>query len=89
MIMIAFFFLLRPCEITGKTADDTPFRLQDVALFIGVRRLNVMTASLPELDSAMYVSYTFTTQNNRTKCEKVVQGLSDNSLCCPVKATIW
>jgi hypothetical protein len=39
--MIAFFFLLRPCEITGKTADDAPFHLQDVALFIGVRRLNV------------------------------------------------
>jgi hypothetical protein len=35
MITIAFFFLLRPGEYTGTTSDDTPFRLQDVHLYIG------------------------------------------------------
>ena len=34
MIIIAFFFLLRPGEYTGATNDDTPFRIQDVQLFI-------------------------------------------------------
>jgi hypothetical protein len=32
MITIAFFFLLRPGEYTGTTADDTLFRLEYVAL---------------------------------------------------------
>jgi hypothetical protein len=88
MITIAFFFLLRPGEFTGTTADDAHFRLQDVALFIGVCRIDVMIASLPELDSATSVSYTFTAQKNGTEGEKVVQGLSGNALCFPVKAII-
>jgi hypothetical protein len=57
MITIAFFFLLRPGEYTGTTADDTPFRLEDVALYIRDRRLDVMTASFVEIDAATSVSY--------------------------------
>jgi hypothetical protein len=87
MIAIAFFFLLRPGEYTGTTTDDTPFRLEDVALYIHDRRLDVMTASTAELDAATSVSYKFTTQKNGTRDDKTVQGLSDNSKCCPVKAT--
>jgi hypothetical protein len=48
MIAIAFFFLIRPGEYTGTTADDTPFRLEDVALHIRDRRLDVLTASTAE-----------------------------------------
>jgi hypothetical protein len=36
MIAITFFFLLRPGEYTGTTSNDTPFRLQDVHLYIGI-----------------------------------------------------
>jgi hypothetical protein len=87
MIVIAFFFLLRPGEYTGTTADDTPFRLEDVALYIRDRRLDVLTASTAELDAATSVSYKFTTHKNGTRDEKLVQGLSGDSKCCPVKAT--
>jgi hypothetical protein len=87
MIAIAFFFLLRSSEYTGITADDTPFRLEDVALHIRDRRLDVLTASTSELDAATSVSYKFTTQKNGTRDEKLVQGLSGDSKCCPVKAT--
>jgi hypothetical protein len=87
MITIRFFFLLRPGEYTGTTADDTPFWLEDVALYIRDRRLDVMTASFVELDAATSVSYTFTTQKNGTRDEKLVQGLSGDSKCCPVTAT--
>jgi hypothetical protein len=87
MIAIAFFFLLSPGKYTGTTVDDTPFRLEDVALYICDRRLGVLTASTAELDAATSVSYKFTTQKNGTRDEKIVQGLSGDSKCCPVKAT--
>jgi hypothetical protein len=87
MITITFFFLLRPGEYTGTTTDDTPFRLEDVALYVCDRRLDFMTASFVELDAATSVSYTFTTQKNGTRDEKMVQGLSGDSKCCPVTAT--
>jgi hypothetical protein len=88
MICIAFFFLLRPGEYTGTTADDTPFRLQDVGLYIRDRKLNLFQCLDAELDAATSVSYTFTTQNNGTRDEKIVQGRSGNAICCPVRATI-
>jgi hypothetical protein len=87
MITIALFFLLRPGEYTGTTADDTPFRLEDVALYIRNRRLDATTASFPELDAATSVSYKFTTQKNSTRDEKLVQGLSGDGKSFPVKAT--
>jgi hypothetical protein len=88
MIMITFFFLLHPGEFTGITSENTPFRLQNVALYIGFQCLHIMTASLPELDATTSVPYTFTTHKNGIKGGKVVHGPSENSLCCPVKATV-
>jgi hypothetical protein len=88
MICIAVFFLLRPGEYTGTTADDTPFRLEDVGVYIRDRNLDISCCSDVELDSATSVSYTFTTQKNGTRDEKLVQGRSGNALCCPVRATI-
>jgi hypothetical protein len=87
MITIAFFFLLRPGEYTGTTSDDTPFRLQDVHLYIGPRRLDTMRCSDAEIQGATSVSYTFTTQKNGIRNEKIILGLSGTGLCCPVRAT--
>jgi hypothetical protein len=88
MICIAVFFLLRPGEYTGTTSDDTPFRLEDVGVYIHDRKIDNAFASDAEHDSATSVSYTFTTQKNGTRDEKLVQGRSGNALCCPVRATI-
>jgi hypothetical protein len=87
MVTIAFFFLVRPGEYTGTTSDDTPFRLQDVHLYIGIRRLNTMLCTDAEINGATSVSYTFTTQKNGIRNEKIIYGLSGTSLCCPVRAT--
>jgi hypothetical protein len=87
MITIIFFFLLRPGEYTGTTNDDTPFRLQDVKLYIGHRRLDTMLCSEAEVHGATSVSYTFTTQKNGMRNEKIVHDLSGTGLCCPVRAT--
>jgi hypothetical protein len=88
MICIAVFFLLRPGEYTGTTAEDMPFRLEDVGVYIRDRKLDNAFASDAELDSATSVSYTFTTKKNGTRDEKLVQGRSGNALCCPVRAMI-
>jgi hypothetical protein len=88
MCTIAFYFLLRPGEYTGKTSDDIPFRLQDVALHVGTLRLDNMLASLTDIQAADSVSYTFTTQKNDTKGEILTHGLSGDALACPAKATI-
>jgi hypothetical protein len=60
MIVIAFFFLLRPGEYTGTISDDTAFRLQDVGLYIQGRKLDLLTASDAELKITTSASYTFT-----------------------------
>jgi hypothetical protein len=88
MIAIAFFFLLRPGEYTGTTTDDAFFRLQDVSLYIGARRLDTMPASHAELQAATSVAHTFTTQKNDKRGEKMIHSRSGNALCYPVCASI-
>ena len=47
MIIIAFFYLLRPGEYTDN--NKSPFRLEDVQLFIGDTRINLTTAPMEQL----------------------------------------
>ena len=86
MIIIAFFFLLRPGEYTDSKSDTTPFTLGDVQLFVGPRRLNLATASDAELQLARAVSLTFTTQKNGVENEVIKLGLSRDPRVCAVKA---
>jgi hypothetical protein len=88
MIVIAFFFLLRPGEYTGTISDDTAFKQQDVGLYVQGRKLDLLAAPEAELRMATSASYTFTTQKNGNRNEKVVQGLSGDPWCCPAKATV-
>ncbi len=57
MIIIIFFFLLRPGEYTDNNRD--PFRLADTQLFIGDRRLDFGTAPTSELQVARFASLTY------------------------------
>jgi hypothetical protein len=45
MIILAYFFLLQPGEYTDNDGDTDkhPFLLEDVQLFIGDTRLNLLT----------------------------------------------
>jgi hypothetical protein len=75
MIGLAFFFLLRPGEYTDSPASDTsPFQLQDVQLFIGQQRLNLVTATDAQLLIATFSTLTFRDQKNGV-CGEVI-GLS-------------
>lgn len=86
MIIIAFFFLLRPGEYTDSNSDTTPFTLGDVQLAIGTRRLPLNSSSDAELDQARTASLTFTTQKNGVENEVIRHFLSGDPYVCAVKA---
>jgi hypothetical protein len=46
-----------------------------------------MTATPSDLAAADSMAYTFTTQKNGRRGEKLVHGTSGDGMCCPVKAT--
>lgn len=88
MIVVAFYFLLRPGEYTGTTRDDHPFLLKDVQLHHFSRLLNIMQDPIPLIQAANFAALTFTKQKNGTMNERLVHGLSGDARCCPVQAII-
>ncbi len=88
MIIIAFFFLLRPGEYTDSNQESTPFRFCDVQLFIGQRRLDLLHDSIALILEARFASLTFTDQKNGVRGEVIGLGCSGDSYLCPVKAII-
>ena len=89
LIVIAFFFLLRPGEYAASSSDmAAPFRLQDVHLFAGRFKLDLATASNAMVWSDTYVALEFTTQKNGVKGELIGLGKSGQDFWCPVRAVI-
>lgn len=88
MIIIAFFFLLRPGEYTDATSDTTPFHFGDVQLMVGPVRLNILTCTDAELLQATSATLTFTTQKNGVENEVIRQGRSGDPHLCPVLAIV-
>ncbi len=86
MIILAFFFLLRPGEYTNN--DNTPFCLKDVQLFIGPCCLNLQTSSVAELTQANFGLLTFTDQKNGVRGKVIGQASTSHSFVCPVKALV-
>ena len=86
VICVAFFFCLCPDEYTGTTTDDQAFALNDVALFIGTRRLHNKHSSEPELLAATALQLTFTTQKINNLGVIIAHACSNDVLCCPVSA---
>mmetsp|Transcript_14147 Transcript_14147/g.26547 ORF Transcript_14147/g.26547 Transcript_14147/m.26547 type:complete len:282 (+) Transcript_14147:4312-5157(+) len=91
MIILAFFFLLRPGEYTAKSTnpDARPFLLENVQLFVGpTHRLNLMTATPEQLHQATFATLTFANQKNGVKDEVVGHARSGDLHLCPVLALI-
>ena len=86
MIIIAFFFLLRPGEYTDSPSDSTPFAFADVQLFVGTIRLNLASSSDAQLLTATSAALTFTTQKNGVENEVVKLGRSGDPFLCPTLA---
>ena len=83
MIVLAFFFLLRPGEYTASASDTTPFRLTDVQLFVGQHRLDILQAPPASLDASTFATLTFTTQKNGVRGEVVGLARSGDPSCVP------
>ena len=64
MIIIAFFFLLRPGEYTGTKSDSSPFRLSDVTFSVGRTVFDTSTATDNELAAGTFVILKLSTQKN-------------------------
>ena len=88
MIIIAFFFLLRPGEYTDAPSDTFPFRSMYVQLSIDDRRLDIAMCSLAELSQARFASLTFTDQKNGVRGEVTGLACSGDPYPCPVLALI-
>ena len=90
LIVLAFFYLLRPGEYAHSASlEAAPFRLQDVHLFCGARKLNIVTSSDAALQSATYSGLAFSNQKNGVLGEVI--GLGRSALgdrWCPVDATV-
>jgi hypothetical protein len=88
MILLAFFFLLRPGEYTGSPSNTSPFTLADVQLFAGRRRLNISSCPEADFSLATFCTLTFTDQKNGVKGEVIGLGASGDPSFCPVKSMI-
>ena len=86
MILIAFFFLMRPGEHT-VTKENTPFKMKDIQFHVGMQRYNAATIPLELLHAANFVTYTYDTQKNAERNEAIGLGRSGHGGCCPVEAT--
>jgi hypothetical protein len=87
MLLLGFFFLLRPGEYAyTHNPDADPFRLCNVHLLINSRRLDPITATEHELHRVNYVALEFTTQKNGVRGELVGLGRTGHPIHCPVIA---
>jgi len=87
LLVIGYFFLLRPGECCYKRGEDnTPFRLQDVSLEIHDATLNAAVLDLSLLEDAAKVTLRFTTQKNGIQDEDITHGSTDDPMLCPRKA---
>jgi hypothetical protein len=86
MILVAFFFLMRPGEHT-ITKDNTPFKLKDIQFHIRRQRYNAATIPLILLPTASFVTFTYNTQKNAVRNKAIGLGRSGSGPLCPVAAT--
>ena len=86
MIIIAFFFLLRPGEYTGKKSYSSLLCLSEVTFSVGLTVFDTSTATNNELAAAVFVILVFTTQKNGVRGEKIGHGATGDPLLCPKEA---
>jgi len=89
LIILAFFYLLRPGEYAFSSSEEAaPFRLQDVHLFCGPTKLDTLNTPLEALPSATFCGLEFTNQKNGVRGEIIGLGRSHRDTWCPVGAVV-
>ena len=85
MVILAFFFLLRPGEYTGTSSNTTPFAFKDTQLFIGRDRLTYASCSDADFSLSDFTTLEFTSQKNGVKGEVIGLGCTGEYFS-PVRA---
>jgi hypothetical protein len=89
MLLLGFFFLLRPGEYAWTDNDNaSPFRLQDVHLLIRDRRIHHSQATEQDYQRINFVALEFTNQKNGVRGELIGLGQSGHPTWCPVHTLI-
>jgi hypothetical protein len=84
MLLLGFYFMLRPGEYAQTKSNDTsPFRFKHVHLFAGRRRLNHFTTPLYQLFAATSVALEFDRQKNGVRGEVITLSRSAIALFVP------
>jgi hypothetical protein len=88
LVILAYYFLMRPGEYCNSTGEDSshPFHTDEVELWLGHRELNLDTATDHELLTATFCILEFTDQKNANRGEKVGHATSGDYIFCPVRA---
>ena len=86
MIIMAFFFLLRPGEYTANSSESSPFRFCDVRLKTGNCNLDLTSSTTAQLLSATFVTLEFTDQKNGVRGEIIGLSKTTDPALCPVRA---
>jgi len=90
LIIVAFYWLLRPCEyLHGKEdGQSTPFRLCDVQFTANARIYPATDPLLNDVEPASltHASLTFTDQKNGVRSKQITQRATSDPLLCPIRA---
>jgi hypothetical protein len=87
LLVIGFFFMLRPGEYVFHSDQATPFRLQDVSFGLpNARTINATVITEAELATATTVNLLFTTQKNGVRGETITHGDTTDPRLSPVQA---
>lgn len=87
LVIIAYFFLMRPGEYCNTRSQDLShwFHLDEIELWIGNQKLDFAIATDHELLTASFAILIFSDQKNTRRGEKIGQGLSGEYLFFSVR----
>jgi len=86
MLLLAFYFLLRPGEYAHSSSPDaTPFRVRHAHFYIHNQRLRWRTATQQQWDAVTQVALEFDRQKNGVKGELIGLSRSGDQRWCPVR----
>lgn len=89
MLILGFFFLLRPGEYAATNSPDSaPFRLCDCHIFMGHQKLDIFGCPEAHLHAATFIGMEFSTQKNGVRGEVIGLTRSASHLWCPVAALV-
>lgn len=88
LLVVGFFYLLRPGEYTYDARNNHPFRLQDITFETAHGMLNAAIAPVAHLRTAFRVLLHFTTQKNGERGQTITHGDTNNPILSPLKAVL-